>query len=448
MDTDFQLLWEKVIEELYTIYDEDVFNEYIKPHNRVYKFSDNTFYIITHTLFHKSKLENYYYKTFTDAIEKICEKPYDLKFVTKESIEQEEHIIVTPVEEDFVPRVNRGNLKLNYNFDTYVAGINNRLAYTLSLQVAERPGIFNPLYIFGGVGLGKTHLMQAIGNYILDNNKNARVLYMKAEMFIEDFVSSLHNKSSEMFSDRFKDIDVLLLDDIQFLSNKEESQNEFFKIFDILHNQNKQIVVTSDRKSSELKNIMDRLRSRFEWGMQADITPPDLETRIEIVKKKIQSERIDSDFIPEDVIVYIAKVCNNNVRELEGALKRVLFYITLENENCTVEIAKKALKSIISESQSDITANEIIEKVCDYYKVPKKILLSKSRKKIVSHSRHLCMYLIRTILDLPYKQIANLFGGKDHTSVLYAIDKIKLNIQVNEELVQDINNLKKQLNVE
>ncbi len=443
MLTNYQQLWDEIIDKIKDRFDEKAYIEIVKPVDKVHKFENNTFYIIAPSQFHKSRIEKFFYEDIIEGIIEVCKKAHDVKFIIEDEIKKDLHSQIIN-EAEILPKLFRGNLKPTYTFTNYVVGKFNRFASTTALKVAEQPGLVaNPLYIFGGVGLGKTHLMQAIGNYILDDSTNTKVLYIKTEKFIEEFVSSIRKPKGTLFSERFNDIDVLLIDDIQFLSKAEESQIEFFKIFEELHNKNKQIVVTSDRKPSELKNMMDRLTSRFEWGVSVDITTPDLQNRIDIVRKKIKAEKINPELINDDVIIYIAKIFNNSIRELEGALKRVLFYSTMFNEECDLQLAKEALKSITPEKNiKSINMNDIIERVCDYYKITKEQIMSSTRKKEISYPRHIAMYLMRDLLDASYKKIAYQFGGRDHTSVIYAVDKIKLNMQVDKNLKKAIDELK------
>ncbi len=443
MQSKYQQQWDEVINNLKEKFDSKTYEEIIEPINTVHKFEDNILYIIAPSLFHKSRIEKFFYEDFIEEILNVCKKTYDVKFIVEDEIKKNLHEQLL-TQSDNLPKLFRGNLKPTYTFSNYVVGKFNRFASTTALKVAEQPGmVANPLYIFGGVGLGKTHLMQAIGNYVLDDSKDAKVLYIKTEKFIEEFVTSIRTSNKSLFSKKFDDIDVFLIDDIQFLSKAEESQIEFFKIFEELHNKNKQIVVTSDRKPSELKNMMDRLTSRFEWGVLVDITAPDLQNRIDIIKKKILSENINEEFITKEAINYIAKVFVNSVRELEGALKRVIFYCAMGNIDCSLEVAKEALETIVPEKNiKSINMNDITERVCAYYNLSREQLMSTIRKKEIAYPRHIAMYLMREMLDAPFKKIAYYFGGRDHSSVIYAVDKIKLNIQVDKDLQKAIAELK------
>ncbi len=443
----YQKIWNQVIKSLKNKIREESYNEIIKPANKVYKFENNCFYIISNSYFHKNRLEELFYGEIIKEIINTCNEAYEVKFIVEEEIEKE--LEKKALEKAKVlPKLYRGNLNQTYTFNNYVIGNFNRLASTLSLKVAEQPGIVaNPLYIFGDSGLGKTHLMQAIGNYVLENQPEAKVLYIKTQMFIEEFISSLRNQKDSFFSEKFREVDVLLIDDIQFLSSKEETQLEFFKIFEELYNQNKQIVVTSDRLPSKLRDMMDRLTSRFEWGMLVDIKKPELQNRIEILKKKVQAEKInfnsENEEVGEDILIYIAKIFNSNIRKLESALKRVIYYSAMLNKECTLELAKEALKEIEPEKDEKvISINEIIERVCSYYKITKEQIISKSRKKEIILPRQIAMYLIRDMLNAPYKKISYQFDNKHHSSIINSVNKIELELKVNKELEKAILDIK------
>jgi chromosomal replication initiator protein len=293
---------------------------------------------------------------------------------SKELSDEKDFAVNTP-DDTLVDRYIQGNINTSYTFDSFVVGNSNRLAYTSAIKVADQPGIVaNPLYIFGDVGLGKTHLMQCVGNYILEGDMNKRVLYVKTDQFVEEYVRHASKKKFDEFNDKYRNVDVLLVDDIQFLSGKDQSQNEFFKLFELLHGQQKQIVITSDRSANELKDIMSRLTSRFEWGVTVDINRPDLDHRIKILRKKLMAETSNAELIPDDVIEYIASVFDNNVRELEGALKRVLFYCTAFNIDFTVKNAEAALENLVKPRINDSFLSEnkiknIMSVVSDYYRI-------------------------------------------------------------------------------
>ena len=315
----------------------------------------------------------------------------------------------------------------------------------IALQVAERPGeVANPLYIFGGVGLGKTHLMQAIGNFILDDNPSSRILYCTSEKFIDDYRHATLDNNFEAFKEKYRNIDVLLIDDIQFLSKKEQTQTEFFNTFNELYNNNKQIVITSDRPASDLKDIMDRLTSRFEWGLQADIQIPDTQTRIEIMKKKLAGENINLEEFPEEVLEFIASKFNSNVRTLEGALKRLIFYATINNSDFTIELANEALRDLFRAEQkkSKVDVNNIIKEVGTYYDVSVADILSKKRKKNIAYARQVAMFLTRELTGSSFPKIGEAFSGRDHTTIMHGCEKIERELKDNTDLKKAISDLK------
>ena len=448
----YQDLWHKTLQRLSLDFEKSEFEEIFQPINKVYKFQKNLLYVVAPTQFHKSRIESFHIKHVVKALNETAKDVFnindnlDVKIITDDYIANEATTALNEVDPN-IDNLYRHNLKAIYTFENYVVGPNNRFANLVSLQVANQPGkVANPLYIFGGVGLGKTHLMQAIGNYILDNDPDKKILYVKTEIFIEDYVRKVKNKSDYEFNQKYNDIDILLIDDIQFLSKKEQSQLEFFKIFERMHNENKQIIVTSDKPAFELKDIMDRLTSRFEWGTQVDIKEPDINTRIDILRKKLASEKIGYEEIPEDILKYIALNFTSNIRILEGALKRVLFYATMLNKEITLDLTKEALKDVIPEikSMKNTEVIEIQKAVCEYYNISLTNLLSKSRKACFVLPRQIAMYLVREIKNISFPKIGDEFGGKDHTTVMHSIQKIeKLRIINNQidEVIKTLTNI-------
>lgn len=331
----------------------------------------------------------------------------------------------------------RSSILQNYTFDNFVTGSNNRFAHAAAKAVAESPGMtYNPFFIYGGVGLGKTHLMHAIGNQILENYPNMRVLYITSEKFTNEFIDSIQEGRPDKFRQRYRSIDALLVDDIQFLHNKERTQEEFFHTFNALRQDNKQIVLSSDRKPSELKTLEDRLRSRFEWGLITDITAPDLETRIAILQKKALLDHIS---VPDDVLVFIATRIDKNIRELEGALTRVVAYSSINREQITTNIAQQAMNDLYDKPERpNVTIELIQEMVCRYYKVAKEDLLGKSRNRNIVIPRQVAIYLCKELTDTSLQQIGNYFGGKDHTTVMHSFNKIRDDRYKKEDLDKSI----------
>lgn len=314
-------------------------------------------------------------------------------------------------------------LNPKYIFETFVIGNSNRFAHAASLAVAEAPAqVYNPFFIYGGVGLGKTHLMHAIGHRILQNYPRIKVVYISSEKFTNELINSIRDGKPESFRQKYRNVDVLLVDDIQFLSKKEHTQEEFFHTFNTLHEANKQIIISSDRPPREIQTLEDRLRSRFEWGLITDIQPPDLETRIAILRKKAMIENLN---IPNDVMVYIASRIDNNIRELEGALIRVMAYASLTNQTIDINLATEALKDLFPNGRpKQITMELIQEIVASYFKIKIEELLAKKRTRNVAYPRQIAMYLCRELTDTSLPRIGEMFGGRDHTTVIHAHDKI------------------------
>lgn len=336
------------------------------------------------------------------------------------------------------------NLNKKYTFSSFVIGNSNRFAHAASLAVAEAPAkAYNPLFIYGGVGLGKTHLMHAIGHRVLTTQPQVRVLYVSSEKFTNELINAIKDDKTENFRNYYRNIDILLIDDIQFLAKKERTQEEFFHTFNALHEADKQIVISSDRPPKEIPSLEDRLRSRFEWGLIADIQPPDLETRIAILRKKADQEGLE---IPNDVMVFIASRIDTNIRELEGALIRVVAYASLIKAPIDIGLATEALKNILPHGKKKQITLELIQQVvANYFKIRVDELTAKKRSRNVAYPRQIAMYLCREMTDLSLPRIGELFGGRDHTTVIHAHDKINREKQENAELHRTLDELGKQI---
>ncbi|MDR0924624.1 MAG: chromosomal replication initiator protein DnaA [Hungatella sp.] len=340
------------------------------------------------------------------------------------------------------------NLNPKYTFDTFVVGANNNLAHAASLAVAESPGeIYNPLFIYGGVGLGKTHLMHSIGHFILKNNPAAKVLYVTSEKFTNELIDAIRNKnnfSSTEFREKYRNNDVLLIDDIQFIIGKESTQEEFFHTFNTLYEAKKQIIISSDKPPKEIETLEERLRSRFEWGLTVDIQSPDYETRMAILRKKEEMEGYNID---NEVIKYIATNIKSNIRELEGALTKIVALSRLDNKEITVELAEEALKDIISPNDKrEITPELVIQVVADHYGITPLDISSQKRNKEIVYPRQIVMYLCREMVGTPLQMIGKYLGGRDHTTIIHGIEKITTNMNKNESLNNTIEILKKKIN--
>ncbi len=424
----YDLLWQRILNELEITFSEDIFQEVFEPLKSTHKYANDHVYVIVPSEFIKNRINRLYLSKINALAQKFHQSPIRFKFVTESELIPEE-TLVSP-ERNLSLKYRPGNLNATYTFDNFVVGKSNMFAFRMAMKVADQPGaVANPLYIFGDVGLGKTHLMQAIGNYILDQDINKKVLYVKADGFIEDFANLLKKEKMEDFNAKYRDIDILFVDDIQIMGGATKTQMEFFKLFDYLYQQNKQIVITSDKPASELKNIMTRLTSRFEVGLTVDIQVPDLEHRIEILKRKLASESSDIHDIPLNVLEFIASSFVTNIRELEGALKRVLFYCLTNNLDLTIESVNEALEPLLKTKRKSDALNEnnydrIQSIVSDFYGISLEDLIGKKRHTKYILPRHIAMYLIKIRYNIPYKTIGSLFGDRDHSTVLAACEKI------------------------
>ena len=445
-------IWYDIKHTLEKDLDEYVFTEIFYDVNTVFEITNNYIYLVVPNEFIKKRIEMLYLQKLNRLLEDKLPEKHMFKLITDEAaqkkLQDQKDFSITVSPTGLSGKYLSGNLNASYTFDSFVVGNSNRLAYTSAIKVADQPGVVaNPLYIFGDVGLGKTHLMQCVGNYILEGDMNKKVLYVKTDQFIEEYARSASKRKFDDFNNKYSDVDVLLVDDIQFLAKKEKSQIEFFKLFNSLHDFQKQIVITSDRSAGELKDIMSRLTSRFEWGVTVDINRPDLEHRIKILRKKLLSETSDSNLIPDEVTEYIASIFDNNVRELEGALKRVLFYCTAFNLDFNVKNAEISLESLVKPRASDKFLNEnkiknVLSIVSDYYRISTIDLISKKRTTKYVFPRQVAMYLIKTIYDLPYKKIGTYFNNRDHSTVMHSVEKITNEIEMDKNVKNDVEKLK------
>ena len=335
-------------------------------------------------------------------------------------------------------------LNSRYTFDTFVIGSGNQMAHAAAMAVSDEPGVlYNPLFFYGGVGLGKTHLMHAIGHQMLANDPNTRVMYVTSEAFTNDFINSIQKNTTEKFHEKYRNVDLLLVDDIQFFADKEATQEEFFHTFEALYNDQKQIVLTSDRLPNDIPSLQDRLVSRFQWGLSIDITPPNLETRIAILREKAQADKVK---IPDETLEYIATRIDSNIRELEGAMARIQAYAKLQKADITTELAADALRSLKFDNKANlITIAMIQEKVATYFHVSVADIKGKKRMKSIVIPRQIAMYLSRELTDNSLPKIGAEFGGKDHTTVIHSFDKIKDELENNEELARQVGDLRSEL---
>lgn len=342
---------------------------------------------------------------------------------------------------------NSANLNPKYTFNTFVVGKSNNIAHAASLAVAESPGeIYNPLFLYGGVGLGKTHLMHSIANFILENNPKAKILYVTSETFTNELIESIRNRndySSTEFRNKYRNNDVLLIDDIQFIIGKESTQEEFFHTFNALHEAKKQIIISSDKPPKDFETLEERLRSRFEWGLSVDIQPPDYETRMAILRKKEELEGMNID---NEVIKYIATHINSNIRELEGALTKIVAMGRLDNREINLQLAQDVLHDLISPAApSQITPELILQVVAEHYGLSSDDLIGQKRTKEITYPRQIAMYLCSILTDSPLIQIGKSFGGRDHATIIHGSKKISMDIKSNSELSNTIDIIKKKI---
>ena len=392
--------------------------------------------------FLKEIIEKRHLPLIRTAIKMVTKNEYDIMITTEEEQKAGNlHNLATekPAENELAR-----NLNPKYVFDSFVVGNSNRMAHAASLAVAESPAqAYNPLFLYGNSGLGKTHLMHSIGHFILDRNPQAKVLYVTSETFTNELINSIQNNKNEEFRNKYRNIDVLMIDDIQFISKKEGTQEEFFHTFNALYESNKQIIISSDRPPKEIKTLEDRLRSRFEWGLIADVQPPDYETRIAILKKKAERDNLT---VPDDVMAYIAKNIASNIRELEGALTRIVAFATLTNQDISIALAENSLKDIFSENSATPLTPELIQQVvAEYYNIRVEDIQGSKKPKNIAFPRQVSMYLCRKLLDISLPKIGESFGGRDHTTVIYAISKIEKQLESDEGLQKTVHALEKEI---
>lgn len=442
MDSHTHEMWHQVLSIIQTKLSKPSFDTWFKATKASFS-GDSTVIVTAPTTFAAEWLESRYTKLVRTTLQEFLGRQYDIKFVIEENKPPEPaeiQPVVLPAAQTEPNEPYTHMLNPKYMFDTFVIGVNNRFAHAASLAVAEAPAkAYNPLFLYGGVGLGKTHLMHAIGHYILEHNPNTRVLYLSSEKFTNEFINAIRDNKGESFRNKYRNIDVLLIDDIQFLAGKEQTQEEFFHTFNALHEERKQIVISSDRPPKEIPTLEERLRSRFEWGLMIDIQPPDLETRIAILRKKAKAENLD---IPNEAMVYIANQIDTNIRELEGALIRVVAYSSLINQDITSHLAAEALKDIIPSSRPKmITMQDIQHKVGELYGLKLEEFKARKRTKAVAFPRQIAMYLSRELTDYSLPKIGEAFGGRDHTTVIHAHEKISQQLKVDGELYKIIQTL-------
>ncbi|MBY0163461.1 chromosomal replication initiator protein DnaA [Paenibacillus lautus] len=433
-------LWQEILSIIQTKLSKPSFDTWFKA-TKALTINDHSVVISAPTTFAVEWLESRYTKLVSATVLEVVGKQVDVRFVIEETKAHEPAPQQpSPPLEISGEEIQSHMLNPKYTFDTFVIGSGNRFAHAASLAVAEAPAkAYNPLFLYGGVGLGKTHLMHAIGHYILEHNPSSKVVYISSEKFTNEFINSIRDNRAESFRNKYRNVDILLIDDIQFLAGKESTQEEFFHTFNALHEERKQIIISSDRPPKEIPTLEERLRSRFEWGLITDIQPPDLETRIAILRKKAKAENLD---IPNEAMMYIANQIDTNIRELEGALIRVVAYSSLTNQDVTTHLAAEALKDIIPSSRPRmITIQDIQQRVGEYYNLRLEDFKARKRTKAVAFPRQIAMYLSRELTDYSLPKIGEAFGGRDHTTVIHAHEKITQSLKTDQELFKVVNNI-------
>ncbi len=450
----YEKLWQKILGDLQVVYTQDTFDDLFGNLNSIYKYQNNHVYIVVSNEWVRNRINNLHLKKINSIAKNYHSDPIDFIFITDES----EVPSLAPPQPDYAfgVKFDDSNLNRNYNFNTFIVGESNNFAVKTAMIVAEQAGTaHNPLYIFGDVGLGKTHLMQAIGNYVLEKDINKKVLYARASDFVEDFTRDPDFKNMDAFYEKYRTVDVLLIDDVQMMSRARKSQDEFFKVFELLYHANKQIVVTSDKPATELKDFSERIISRFSWGLTINIKVPDLRHRIEILKSKLRSSYNPEEYgdIPIECLEYIAKNFTSNVRDLEGALSTALAFCKVLNLEYTVESFTEALEPQLSSRKVGASLNEnnfekIQSIVSDFYNISVADLIGKGRAYKFSLPRQIAIYLIKTLYDVPYTKMGEMFGGRDHSTIISAYNKMENELKKDTSLKKAVNDILKKIGVD
>ncbi|MGO5053867.1 chromosomal replication initiator protein DnaA [Lachnospiraceae bacterium LCP25S3_G4] len=449
------LKWNEIILKLKEDYGlSDVsFKTWILP-LKVYDVTEDTVFILVELRGSLEIIKNKYLLPFKVSIAEVTGKEYEVNFIARNDTAMEEYNEERTKKKRINSIIERANLNPKYTFDTFVVGGNNNFAHAASLAVSESPGqIYNPLFLYGGVGLGKTHLMHSIAHYIIENDPDKKVLYVTSEAFTNELIEAIKsgrtgNESAMTgFREKYRTNDVLLIDDVQFIIGKESTQEEFFHTFNHLHVSGKQIIISSDKPPKDIETLEARLRTRFEWGLIADISSPDYETRMAILRKKEELDGLKRYNIPDEVMQYIATNVKSNIRELEGSLNKLIALYKLKNEEINIQLAAEALKDIISpDSNRKVTPDIIIDVVSEHFNVPVSDLCSSKRNSEIATARQIAMYLCRTMTDTPLKSIGITLGGRDHSTVSHGVDKITSDMKDNEALYNTIDIIKKKIN--
>lgn len=429
-------VWQKILEIIQQKVGESTFSLWFSP-IKLIKIRDFEVFIEIPNRFFKDWIEDNFPSIIKEAFQEIMGNNYEINYVISGKEPEQFNI------EEKRKNIKRGNLNPKYTFDTFVVGPSNQFAHAAAFRVAENPGYaYNPLFIYGGVGLGKTHLINAIGNFILDKNSDLNVCYISSEQFTGEFVSAIRHEKMADFRAKYRNVDVFLVDDIQFIAGKDSTQEEFFHTFNELYGKQKQIVVSSDRPPMEISDITDRLRSRFGMGLIADIQPPEIETRLAILYKKAEREGIR---LPEDVAYFIASRVKSNVRELEGSLIKLCAYVSLTKTPINLEVAKHVLRDLLPDENRPVTIELVQKIVCETLGIKIQDIKSKKRTKEISNARKMAMYITKKLTNLSLAEIGSAFGGKDHATVIYACRQIEKEIEKDENLGRLIDSIIRKL---
>ena len=423
------------------------YTTWIKPLQPI-AVEDNNLYFQVSSSFVRDFLQKRYVNILSNALYQVTGHTWEIEFLLEEESKKLLEEIAAQQAAAHAETITAPGQVLMLNpkntFDTFVIGNSNRFAHAAALAVAEAPAqAYNPLFIYGGAGLGKTHLIQAIGHFIREQNPGMKIVYVTSEMFTNELVNAIKSGNNIDFRTRYRNADVLIIDDIQFIAGKDATEEEMFHTFNTLREAQKQIVLTSDKPPKEMKQLAERLRSRFEWGLIADIQPPDLETRIAILQKKAEAEHVDS--IPDDVMEFIATNSENNIRELEGSLTRVLAYSRLSRQPITMDLVHEALKDMLGKVERRVTPEGIMRLVCERYGISMDDFLSRKRNQEIAYPRKIAMYLVREMTDISLSSIGEAFGGRDHTTVLHAWRTISEDMAGNAELRTLLADMRNQL---
>ncbi|HWP24260.1 MAG TPA: chromosomal replication initiator protein DnaA [Candidatus Binatia bacterium] len=437
-------LWTKGLAELKERIDRQNYETWIKPIRFVSRTKSEIVLEVPNKFFRDWLTENYLRKIET-VLSSIADQEMKVLFQVNESLEvQPSREKNTKKEAKETGKPQRStNLIAKYTFDNFVIGASNQFAHAACVAVANQPGEhYNPLFIYGGVGLGKTHLVNAIGHHAVAQRAHLKVAYLSSESFMNELIASLRRDRMDEFKKRFRNVDLLILDDVQFIAGKERTQEEFFHTFNSLYETHKQIVITSDKFPKEIPGIEDRLRNRFEWGLIADIQPPDMETRVAILQKKAEVEGV---LLPHDVAIFLASNIDSNVRELEGSLTRLAAFSSLTKANITVDLAKELLRNTLKGNQREITVENIQKTICDYFNIKMTDLKAKRRTQNIALPRQVAMYLCRKHTETSFPSIGDKFGGRDHSTVIHAARTIERRIKEDPNMQATIEKLERNL---